>query len=174
MRLFLPALTLLALAGCTAAPKPRPAPPAAPVVVPLPAPVPLGSDWRDWPLTPGDWFYRQDARGSVALFGAAGAPAAVSLRCDLAARSVRLSVLRNAPMPLTVRTSSTLRTLATVVAQADAGAPVYIVSDLAVSDPILDAMGFSRGRFVIEQAGAAPLVIPAYPEILRVTEDCRG
>lgn len=169
MRLFLPALTLLALAGCTAAPKPRPAPPAAPVVVPLPAPVPLGSDWRDWPLTPGDWRYERTQFGSRATFGTTVSQ--VTLSCDND-RNVRLSVSRAVAGVATIRTSSTLRTLSL----AETGHPPASggLATFAASDPILDAMGFSRGRFVIEQAGAAPLVIPAYPEILRVAEDCRG
>ena len=44
----------------------------------------------------------------------------------------------------------------------------------AAGDPMLDAMGYSRGRFVLQQQGLPTLVIPAWPEIERVTEDCRG
>ena len=58
--------------------------------------------------------------------------------------------------------------------QPTGGTPPYVALALTASDPLLDAMGFSRGRFVIEQAGAAPLVVPAWAEIERVTEDCRG
>jgi hypothetical protein len=35
-------------------------------------------------------------------------------------------------------------------------------------------MGYSRGRFIVEQSGLPTLVIPAYAEIERVTEDCRA
>ncbi|WP_345907778.1 hypothetical protein [Sphingomonas sp. UBA4815] len=45
---------------------------------------------------------------------------------------------------------------------------------LAGNDRLLDAMAFSRGRFTIEQAGQPPLIIPAYAEVGRVIEDCRG
>jgi hypothetical protein len=74
------------LAGCVAkpvAPVRAPArPPAArPAVVPRPVP-PQGSDWRDWPVTAGDWAYRQDQGGSTALFGAGGGNAVLTLRCD--------------------------------------------------------------------------------------------
>ena len=41
-------------------------------------------------------------------------------------------------------------------------------------DRLLDAIGFSRGRFTLDQQGAAPLVIPPYAEVERVTQDCRG
>src|SRR6185369_11602678 len=73
----------LVLASCVApvAP-PRPAPAPAPIPTytppppaPRPTPVPLGADWRDWPVTPGEWLYRQDGRGSIALFGQRGTDA---------------------------------------------------------------------------------------------------
>ena len=48
-----------------------------------------------------------------------------------------------------------------------------LAEDRFSNDELLDAMAFSRGRFVIEQAGAPTLVVPAYPEVGRVIEDCR-
>ena len=53
------------------------------------------------------------------------------------------------------------------------GAPL-IVAELAASDPLLDAIAFSRGRFAVDVPGTAPVYVPAYPEITRVVEDCRG
>ena len=49
-----------------------------------------------------------------------------------------------------------------------------VAAALPAQDPLLDAMGFSRGRFIVELGGQAPLVVPAWAEVLRVTEDCRG
>ena len=69
----------------------------------------------------------------------------------------------------TVRTSSAARALGL---QADGAGHQAI--PLIATDPLLDAMGFSRGRFVVEQRGGGTLVIPAWPEILRVAEDCRN
>jgi hypothetical protein len=164
-------LPLAVLAGCAppAAQAPTvtalPAPPVEP-----PAPVRLGSDWRDWPATPGTWSYRRDARGSLALFGPAGADAAVTLRCDRAARALYLSRAGSAATPLTVRTSSVTRTVAV---QPTGGTPLYVALALAATDPLLDAMAFSRGRFTLEQAGVPPLVVPAWAEIGRTIEDCR-
>lgn len=182
MRIAFPLLAPITLVtACVGAPPPPPAVAAAPVPVapPLPAPTPapvapaLKGDWRDWPLTPGDWVYRQDARGSIALFGRPGSDAEVTLRCDRAASLLYLSrrgaVPGNAPM--TVRTSSVVRTLAT---RPTGGTPAYVAVTIAPRDGLLDAMGFSRGRFVIEQAGMPVLVVPAWAEILRVVEDCRG
>ena len=59
---------------------------------------------------------------------------------------------------MTIRTSSTARTVS---------------GTLPASDPLIDAMGYSRGRFIVETPGAPPLVIPAWAEVLRVAEDCR-
>jgi hypothetical protein len=149
-------------------PRPQPAPP--PPQVTAPAKV-LGEDWRDWPYTPGDWVYRQDARGSIALYGPRGADAELTLRCDRAARTMYLSRKGVAAANDTVRTSTLVRSVQMVPT---GGTPPYVAVAIAPSDPLLDAMGFSRGRFVIEQAGQPPLVVPAWAEVERVTEDCRG
>ncbi len=178
MRAFSPstlfATASLALLGACV---PQPvAPPPAPTPVPVPRPAPpaviaAGSDWRDWPLTPGTWTYRRDPRGSLALFGAAGSDARLTLRCDLQAHRIYLSVAGGIATPLTIRTSSLSRA---VPVQPTGGTPAYVAAALAPDDGLLDAMGFSRGRFVIQQTGGATLVIPTWAEIERVTEDCRG
>lgn len=162
-------------AGCTSAPptvQPSPAvvrpspPPPAPAAQAAPGP-----DWRDWPLTPGTWSYRQDERGSIALFGPAGGQALLTLRCDPRARAIYLSRAGAAAAPLTLRTTSLTRLIAV---QPTGGAPAYVAAALAPNDALLDAMGFSRGQFVVEQADTPPLVVPAWPEVERVVEDCRG
>ena len=53
------------------------------------------------------------------------------------------------------------------------GAQPYMAVALAVNDPVLDAMGYSRGRFIVEMPPLAPLVVPSWAEVQRVTEDCR-
>ncbi len=174
----LPFIALVAVAGCASSPSPpRPAP-LAPVAIAPPAPAPLPAapvyrgDWRDWPLTPGDWVYRQDARGSIALFGPRGADAELTIRCDRAARQIFVSrrgaARGNAPM--TVRSSSLLRSVPTLPTGA---VPAYMAAAIDPRDPLLDAIGFSRGRFVIEQATLPTLVVPAWAEMPRVVEDCR-
>ncbi|MGR6329823.1 hypothetical protein ACU5AX_12210 [Sphingomonas sp. XXL09] len=154
------------------APEPTPAPP--PVAArPTPRPVvqPLADDWRDWPPTPGTWTYRQDGRGSLALFGPAGGDALLTLRCDRAARRMYVSRSGSAAAPLVIRTTSTTRQLAV---QPTGGTPPYVAAALAADDRLLDAMAFSRGHIAVEQQGTATLVVPAWAEIGRVTEDCRG
>lgn len=69
---------------------------------------------------------------------------------------------------MTVRTTSLTRALPV---QPAATGPLS--SALTPRDPLLDAMAFSRGRFLVEAAGAPYLAIPAWAEVARVTEDCR-
>jgi hypothetical protein len=146
------------------APPPAAPPPARPVAAapPPPAPPPpRRADWRDWPLTPGDWRYARAAQGaSVASFGGGGAPL-LSLRCEGGGVTFALEAPASSA---TVRSSTMARSLALTNGAAR----------LAPGDALLDAIGFSRGRFVVETPGAPALVIPAYPEILRLIEDCRG
>lgn len=170
--------SLLAVAVTACVPPPterapaptRPAPVAPPPPL-APAPAPLAGDWRDWPLTPGTWRYERDARGTRALFGTGGSDAQLVLRCDLPARRVFLSRPGSAGGPLTIRTTSTTKAVAE---KPTGGTPPYVAAEPGARDPLLDAMAFSRGRIVIEQAGAPTLVVPNYAEIGRVIEDCRG
>ncbi|MCM8731778.1 hypothetical protein ACFO8O_12485 [Hephaestia sp. GCM10023244] len=175
MRNMLALAAVAILAGCIpaspppVAPAPQPAPAPAPVPSPPPvAPAPAG-DWHDWPLTPGDWRYRQDAHGSVATFGTGGADVAFALHCDRPAQQIIVSRVGIAPTSgaMMIRTSSTARALASQPSGAT------MVSTLAARDSLIDAMGYSRGRFIVEQPGLPILVIPAYAEIERVAEDCR-
>lgn len=169
------AVGLVALAGCVPAPStppPAPAPrpvPVPPPVAPRPTPTP-GADWRDWPLTPGDWRYRAAPGGGSATYGVAGGSPLAILRCDLSARRVTLSRTGSAPATLTLRTTSVVRA---VSATPDARVPGMLAIAFPANDSFLDALGFSRGRFVVEGGGLPTLVIPAWPEVLRVVEDCR-
>jgi hypothetical protein len=165
----------LLLAGCVPPPAPppvaRPAPP--PVAQPSPPPVvtpPLASDWNQWPFTPGDWAYRTDGVGSIALFGPVGADALLTLRCDRTRGTMYLSV-QGPGDAATIRTTTLTRSIPLRATGGDAG---YVASQLAPSDAMLDAMVFSRGRFVVDRVGGAPLVVPPYAELGRVIEDCRG
>lgn len=169
-------LTIAAsLYGCSApqivppAPQPVPVPAPAPAPPPRSTPPPASADWRDWSATPGNWVYRQDDRGSIALFGRTGADAELTLRCDRARGRIYLS-RRGEGSVMVIRTSSTLRS---VNAAPTGGTPAYHAVEFGPRDSLLDAIAHTRGRFVIEGTGVAPLVIPAWAEINRVIEDCR-
>jgi len=138
---------------------------------PVPEPRPSG-DWRDWPITVGDWVYRDDQRGSIALFGTPGEGARFLIRCDIARRSIFLSRAGEAsgPVNMTVRATAGMKRYNSGNA---GGNPPYIATELQVNDEMLDKIAFSRGRFIVEVDGTSPLAIPIYPEFTRVVEDCR-
>jgi hypothetical protein len=69
---------------------------------------------------------------------------------------------------INIRTTETRRAFA---GQPTGGS--YVAVALAPADSVVDAMGYSRGRFLVEAPPLATLVIPAWAEILRVAEDCR-
>jgi hypothetical protein len=48
-----------------------------------------------------------------------------------------------------------------------------LAADIATTDPILDAMAFSRGRVLVEMEGQQPVILPTWAEIARIVEDCR-
>lgn len=171
MRLLPVLIAATLIAGCVSKPKPQPAPqPPAPIARPAPAPAPLPADWIDWSITPGDWRYSSDTTGSVAAFGAD-----FTLRCDRSANTVFAA--RSGAFPegdtgrMTIRTSSAVKTYEVTNS---GGTPPFVASRLAATDPLLDAIAFSRGRFLVQVKGANDLVIMAAPEISRVIEDCRA
>ena len=173
-------LVALSVAGCVAPTVPAPPAVPRPVTVAPPPPVQpaLGADWRDWPLTPGTWRYApvRPGNGTLATFGTAQDLPRLRLTCDPQARQIAI-VLPGATgaANLEIRTTSTGRTIAATARNSpEEWPPVSLEVRLAATDPLLDAMAFSRGRFTIGQAGRPPLVVPAYAEIGRVIEDCRG
>ena len=113
---------------------------------------------RTAPLSPGQWNYAASATGSEARYGAI-----FSIRCDRAARRVTLSrvaTVATPPSPLTIGTDLAVNTIA-------AGGVV------APNEAVLDAIAFSRGRFIVT-GGGPQLVLPASPEAARSIEDCRN
>lgn len=71
---------------------------------------------------------------------------------------------------ITVRTSSGMERYA---AQSSSDRPGYAIATLQASNRHLDAMAFSRGRFLI-QTITGNLVMPTWPELTAVIEDCRA
>ena len=175
-RILSVALIALAMAGCVSAPETAAPPPPSPRAAPPPPPAPAAkaSNWEDWRATPGDWGYRKDARGSVALFGQPGANALFVVRCDQSAARIYLSRGGSFPVgqsgQMTIRTSSTTRALSAGNSNEN---PPYIASELVPTDRLLDAMAYSRGKFVVSVRGADDIVVPTWAEFARVVEDCR-
>ncbi len=140
--------------------------PAKPVIV-----QPTG-DWIDWPITAGNWAYRRDQRGSIALFGEAGEDAMLTLRCAINDKTLFLSRAGNseANAQMSIRTSHILKRYN---AQPTGGTPSFAAIAIDPSDDVLDALTYTRGRFAVELEGTLSIAVPAWSEIARVIEDCR-
>jgi len=186
------AILVASAAGCVpSAPEPTPAPEPAPAPAPPPPPPPpvaalpaaTYDNWLDAPQTPGDWRYTAEDPVTQATFVAgAGTPnARLTIICDLGTRRVGIARALEAtgapsgPAEMRIRTETIDRLLQAQPqpqprARMQGTAPL---AELAASDPLLDAMAFTKGRFAVETAGEQTLYVPAYPEISRVIEDCR-
>jgi hypothetical protein len=119
---------------------------------------------------PGSWSYQAAQGGSFATFADASRTQRLIIRCNRSVRTVsvvRTGVPAAAPT-LSIWTTSTARS---VPARFDLTR--MLTADLAATDPLLDAIAFSRGHFATGAAGAPLAALPASPEISRVIEDCR-
>jgi hypothetical protein len=164
------ALTLLALSACVPraappAPLPAPAPRPAPLPPPAPAPAPA-ADWATGPLSPGDWRYRLEAGVPNAAFGGPGYEPSLAIACMPGQISVVLTGAEGDA--IVVRTSFGQRRLPALHDRRQTAVTI------PASDPLLDQIAFSRGRFLVAVEGGPSLVVPAWPEFARVVEDCRG
>ncbi|MEO9470121.1 hypothetical protein [Parasphingorhabdus sp.] len=161
-----------AVAAATPAPIPAPAPSPSTPSSPPEVQTVVGK-WTDWPLAKGDWVYRSDNRGSLALFGQPGSDALVIIRCDQARRQLFLS--RSGAVPATGTKMTLLASSGkqSYPVQNSGGALPYAAISLTTTDMMMDRIIFSRGRFGIETPGLQPLALPTWPEFHRVVEDCR-
>lgn len=168
-------LLLLALASCSPAPpEPAPAPqPIKPVVTAPPPPAQPQGEWTDWPITPGGWVYRQDSRGSLALFGPSGKDAIFIIRCDKSRRQLILSRSGSVGDKATMRLRASAG-LQSYSASNSGGTPQYAAISVSPGDLMMDRIAYSRGRFAVETSGLQSLAIPVSPEFSRVVEDCRA
>jgi hypothetical protein len=119
----------------------------------------------------GAWTYRAIAGGSEADFVDAASAVRMEIRCNRSARTVsivRTGVPAAAPS-LAIWTTSLTRTI-----PARYLATKELIADVAASDPLLDAIAFSDGRFATAATGAPMTAVPAWPEVARVVEDCRS
>jgi hypothetical protein len=130
----------------------------------------------DAALTPGAWRYQDfgPGMGKRSLYGFAGDTEYFGLGCVTQPNGPEILFTRTgrpskAVLAMTIRTETAQRTLA---AQR-AGAQLIAVA-VPASDPLLDAMALSKGRFAVEVEGETPLYLPSWAEVSRVIEDCRG
>ena len=115
------------------------------------------------PIAQGQWTYVRDAAGSGASFAGQFA-----VRCDRTSRLVTLSrLLPAAPPPgTTMQMITDTRTL-------NYSGPAV---SLRATDPGLESLAYTRGRFVVilSGAGGGSLALPIGPEVARAIEDCRN
>ena len=171
------------IAACVPAPDstppPSPAPAPTPTSTPMPttpAPTspapPATENWIDQPRTPGDWTYRSEATGGIALYGENPAETRFSIACN---RSGNRVILTRAGQPrgqvsMTIRTETTDRSLS---ARPTADGQPTVTASLSARDPLLDAMAITRGRFAVEVPGLSTIYLPPWAEVSRVVEECR-
>jgi hypothetical protein len=120
---------------------------------------------------PGNWTYAPVADGSEATYLNATARPQLIVHCTKAARRVSIAKPATGAVPLlSIWTSSQTRNVPASFNPATA----RLTAEFAAFDPMLDAIAFSRGRAAFSVAGTPALVVPAWPEIARVVEDCRS
>jgi hypothetical protein len=128
-------------------------------------------DHSNLPVRAGTWRYGTSATFSQADFVDATGRAQLTIRCSRASRRVAIVVPSVVAVPaISLWTTSTARSLAA----AHNPAAAQLTAELAVNDPALDALSFSRGSFSVTVQGAAPIVVPAWAEPARAIEDCRN
>lgn len=122
---------------------------------------PPPTDWRSRPTNAGVWTWRGTPEASEASFTDSRGIQLV-IRCTRATRRVNFSrVGAAAGQPIRIATTSSERQLP----------PGNM---LLASDPLLDAISFSRGRLWVDVTGMMPLVLRSAPEPARAVEDCRS
>ncbi|WP_298304130.1 hypothetical protein [uncultured Erythrobacter sp.] len=156
------------------APPPPPVQSPAPMPTPAPAPPPvLSADWIEQSQTPGSWEYVAEPNETFALFSASSTRPLAIVRCDLEERLVGIGRYGNPstePVEMLIGTETRRQRIAATQRLPDVG---IVAADLSPSDPLLDAIALSRGRFAIALSGQSTLYPPAWAEITRVIEDCR-
>lgn len=139
----------------------------APALSQIPAPIDLEAVQ---PLS-GSWSYRSVPGGSFAAFVDVGATQRLIIRCNRVSRTI--SVIRTgvpaAAPTLAIWTTSSARS---VPSRFDVTRT--LTADLRATDPLLDAIAFSRGRFATAAGGAPLMAVGVSPETVRVIEDCRS
>lgn len=129
----------------------------------------------DVPATPGIWRYSSEQTRigvySKATFITADGAEAFAVACAFGDNmGLQRRVRTNRNLQMTVRTETA--TVSRLVPPDPEGQPL-VNAVVAPSDPLLDAMALSKGRFAVEVEGLPTLYLPSWAEVSRVIEDCR-
>ena len=119
----------------------------------------------------GSWSYAATPGGSEAKFASTSGFPQLWMKCTRATRRISIARVASAAAPfVNVWTSSQERS----VPSAFNPAAGRLTIELAAFDPLLDAIASSRGRVGFAVGAQPPLVLPPWPEVSRVIEDCRA
>jgi hypothetical protein len=119
----------------------------------------------------GSWTYRAIPGGSEADFIDAAAVVRLQIKCNRTSRMV--SIVRSG-VPAAAPTMSFWTTSSSRTVPVRFLATKELVADLIATDPLLDSIAFSRGRFATAASGAPMVAVPSAPETTRAIEDCRS
>ena len=138
----------------------------------IPAVAQEEENWLSQPQTPGDWIYIAESGETLALFDEGDVAVHLFvLRCDKQSRRIGIARRGTTDKPLVMRIRTETRERVLSASQVPNNR--LIAAEVDASDPLLDAMALTRGRFAVEVEGMEPLYIPAWAEVTRVIEDCR-
>jgi hypothetical protein len=119
----------------------------------------------------GSWSYAAISGGSEAKFASTSGFPQLWMQCTRITRRISIARAASAAAPfVNVWTSSQERS----VPSAFNPATGRLTIELAAFDPLLDAIASSRGRVGFTVGAQPPLVVPPWPEVSRVIEDCRA
>lgn len=124
-------------------------------------------------MTPvgGTWSYAPTATGSAARFIGSTGLTQLTLTCVRASRQISIARPAAAAAPfLTVWTSFESRNIPASFNPATN----LLAGNLHAYEGLFDALSFSRGRIAVAVSGQPALVLPPWPEMVRVIEDCRA
>ncbi|HEX6740854.1 MAG TPA: hypothetical protein VF079_03550 [Sphingomicrobium sp.] len=95
----------------------------------------------------------------------------LTIRCTRATRRVAIAKPASGAAPfLAIWTDTNVRSVPASFNPQTA----RLTAELPAYDPLLDALAFSRGRIGVTVNGVPALIVPAFPEVGRVIEDCRS
>ena len=171
LRHILPFTILPLIASCVAprapvATAPPPAPAANPHLVPAPIADHYAGDWSVDDLSPGEWQYGGANGAEMASFSNPTGHGELTLACLGTMIAIGRSGAGASSPAITIRTSYGERRVA--------AAGTSAMWTLPARDALWDQIAYSRGRFLVEVSGHAPLIVPVYSEVNRVIEECRG
>jgi len=126
--------------------------------------------WLDEQRSVGDWQHRQNVSESRTQYIGTGGEL-FSLTCSFSNQNIRLErqVAAAQAGMMRIRTETGDRIFNAVPM---AGTNTLSIT-LNATDPLLDAMAITKGRFAVEIEGASTLYLPSWAEVTRVIEDCR-